>query len=59
MLVKTEPPSQVTTESPDSTILGYELPQDIPMAHQGGTQQPQDEEMYHPTIGTTITQTQT
>ena len=26
------------------------------MAHQGEPQQPQDEEMYHPTIGTAITE---
>jgi len=58
-LAETKPPSRTTTDSPDSEILGYELPWNIPMAHQGETQQPQDEEMYHPTIGTATTEPRT
>ena len=52
---ETEPPSRTTTESPDSMIRGYELPQDISMAHQAGPQQPQDEEMYQAPTGTATT----
>jgi len=55
ILTETEPPSRTTTESPDSTILGYELPQNIFMSHQAGPQvhQPQDEPMDNPTIAYT------
>jgi len=58
-LAETEPPSRTTTESPDSTIRGYELPRDIPMAHQTGPQQSQDEEMYQAIIGNATTEPQT